>query len=78
MDVFTFHKGFWLDSFLLQLHNPPAIICLSLIDFSFIILQVVEQIGLGLHARLYVPRQKSTAEEWCCVGQTLAATVLLA
>jgi len=50
----------------------------SLIDLSFIVLQVVEQIGLVLHVKLYVPRQKNTAEEWCCVVQNLAATVLLA
>jgi hypothetical protein len=59
------------------IYNPPPIISLSLIDFSFIILQVVEQIGLGLHVRLYVPRQKNIAEEWYSVVQNLGAIVLL-
>jgi hypothetical protein len=77
VDAFIFYKGIWLDSSLFQLHNPSAIICLSLSDFSFIILQVVGQIGMGLHVRLYVPRKKSTAKEWCSVVQNLAATVLL-
>jgi len=72
------HKIFCLYSFLHQLYNLPAIISFSLIDLSFIILQVVKKIGLGRRVRLYVPRQKNTAEEWCCVVQNLAATVLLA
>jgi hypothetical protein len=77
VDAFIFRKGFWLDEFMHLLYNPPSIISLSLTDFSFIILQVVEQIGLGLYARLYVPRQKNIAEEWCSVVQNLAASVLL-
>jgi len=77
VDAFIIHKVFGLYSFLHQLYNPPAILCFSLIDLSFIVLQVVKKIGLGCHVRLYVPRQKNTAEEWCCVVQNLAATVLL-
>jgi hypothetical protein len=77
VDAFTFYKGNWFDSFLPQLYNPSAFICLSLIDFSFIILQVAGLIGMGLHVRLYVPRQNITAKEWYSVVQNLAATVLL-
>jgi hypothetical protein len=77
MDAFIFYKSICFDSFLLQLCNPSAIISLSCIDFSFFTPQVVGQIGLGLHVRLYVPQQKNTAEEWCSVVQNLAATVLL-
>jgi len=66
VDAFIIHTLFCFYSFLY--HHCSL----------FIILQVVEQIGLGLHVRLYVPRQKNTAEEWCCVVQNLAATVLLA
>ena len=77
MDAFISYKGIWLDSFLLQLYNPSAIIPLSLIDFSFIILQDVGLINMGLCVRLYVPRQKRIAKEWCSVVQNLAATVLL-
>ena len=61
-----------------SIHFSVFIHSCTIIGLSFIILQVVEQIGLGLHVRLYVPRQKNTAEEWCCVVQNLAATVLLA
>jgi len=77
VDAFIFYKGICFDSFLLHLYNPSAIIPLSLNAFFFTILQVVGQIGMGLHVRLYVPRQKSTAKEWCSVVQNLAATVLL-
>jgi len=77
VDAFIFYKDIWLDSFLLQLYNPSAFMCLSLIDFSFIILQVAGLIGMGLHVRLYVPKRKSTAKEWYSVVQNLAATVLL-
>jgi len=75
--AFIFYKGIWIDAFLLWFYNPSAIICLSLIDISFIILQVVGQIGMGLHVRLYVLWEKSTAKEWFSVVQNLAATVLL-
>jgi len=56
--------------------NMAAVCVLQVLQAQHV-RKVVGQIGMGLHVRLYVPRQKSTAKEWCSVVQNLAATVLL-